>query len=585
VRILHLLPFLFACVSRQAAPTESAAPTASDPHAEIETWIAQGRALLEAGSPVEAEAVFARAAAQEGDSLRTHMWLLRSWMDQDRSDETLAALDALETSGEQGIELKYLYGMAFARRAESAVASGSWDGSVQMLFLDAVPMLRDALEADATLFGDALLPLARCAWYVEELPTARSAADQAVARRPESAPAWVVRGRIALSQFVVAENQNAGSSEAEALWTDTTHSLRRALQLYGAPEGPGAAAGELAGAATELAHALLWRQRFAEATEAFSTAIAWAPEAVDYAAMQRLLAPAKPAQGEAAVGFAAALETGVARFAARPAAAYERAATPLWWLGWERFTAADWSASEEAFLACMKLEPSITNAWFYVGLARQYRKDHDGAIAALHSGWEADPTTMTATAQSAGGSLRAFEALIGWCASQEPARNLEAAFLAELLAQAFPADPRHWNNLGLFLRDEGERLEIAAHLAHEAPPDPALLSDLYERSFTAYQRALALTPDDPQVLNDTALMLQYHLLRDLDQVEAMYRRSIALSEERLASPDISAEDRARFEQTKSDASGNLRRLLEPEAEEVRATRAQASVFAAAEQQP
>jgi tetratricopeptide (TPR) repeat protein len=170
---------------------------------------------------------------------------------------------------------------------------------------------------------------------------------------------------------------------------------------------------------------------------------------------------------------------------------------------------------------------------------------------------------MVATLAAARGSLRGFEGLIGWCATLERPRNLDAAYLAELLTAAFPDEPRHWNNLGLFLRDEGELLEITAHREKATPPDPALLADLYERSFAAYERALALTPDDPQVLNDTALMLQYHLGRDPEQVAAMYRRSIELSELRLAAPDLSPDDRARFEQTRSDATGNLRMLLAP----------------------
>ena len=127
---------------------------------------------------------------------------------------------------------------------------------------------------------------------------------------------------------------------------------------------------------------------------------------------------------------------------------------------------------------------------------------------------------------------------------------------------AFPDEPRHWNNLGLFLRDEGERLELAAHAKKEPPPDAALLADLYERSYAAYQRALTLTPDDPQLLNDTALMLQYHLGRDRGEIEAMYRRSIALSEQRLADPALSPEDRERFETTLRDAKANLKLLLE-----------------------
>ena len=530
--------------------------------AELLTLIRQGRDLLEAGKAAEAEALFLQAAAQDGDSLTTRLWVLRSWMEQGRSDETLQALDALTDTGHRGVEMQYLYGMAFARRAEGLLASGTIDSSVPMLFSDAVALLREALEADRIRFADAALPLADSAWQSQDLETARWSVDQAVGMSPESAEAWQVRGRVCLSQFVAAEAEEKGGSRAETLWDDATGSFQRALDLLATPTS---ASDELrlADAATALARALLWREHRVEATEAFATAMTWAPETVDYVEAQRLLGSSGPAT-DSSVGFRAALESARSRFEARTGTERAREATLLWWLGWARFQVADWSASEEAFLACMSASPAITNAWFYVGLARQYRKDSEGALAAMHAGWDADPATMVSTAAAAQGSLRTFEGLLEWCASREPARNLDAAFLAELLTRAYPEEPRHWNNLGLFLRDEGERLEIAAHQDGGPAPDAALLSDLYERSYAAYEHALALTPDDPQVINDTALMLQYHLERDADSAEAMYRRSIALSNERLAAPDLSADDRARFEQTLSDATGNLERLLEPE---------------------
>ena len=60
-----------------------------------------------------------------------------------------------------------------------------------------------------------------------------------------------------------------------------------------------------------------------------------------------------------------------------------------------------------------------------------------------------------------------------------------------------PNNANHWNNYGLMCRDTGE----------------------YEEGFRAYKRAMELVPDDPRLVNDTALMLQYHLLRDLDLAE------------------------------------------------------------------
>ena len=571
MRILVLLVLLFSGPGTGACSNASSAD-----EARIQTLLTQGRALLDTGRPIEAEAQFALAAEQDGDSLRTRMWVLRAWMDQGRSDETLAAIDALDRAGTKGLEMSYLYGMAFARRGEGAVASGTLDGSVEMVFQDAVKLLQEVVAAQGERYPDAYLPLARSAWYTRDLETARAAADEAVSLAPEASEAWLARGRIVLSQYVAAESESAASARADELWGMATGSFRRAIELLGSPNTEFAAR-SLAGASTDLAHALLWRQKTAEATEAFANAIAWAPEVPDYAEMQRLLGGAAAhGDDEAPVGFRAALESGRARLEERRAAAGgtgdpdPRAGTLLWWLGWARFVDADWTGSEEAFAACLARAPEITNSWFYVGLARQYRKDSEGALAAMHAGWDAHAETMVSTARGAGGSLRAFEGLIGWCMSQTPARNLDAAFLSELLTRALPGEARHWNNLGLFLRDEGERLEIEAHRRKEPRPD-ATLSDLYERSYAAYQRAHELAPDDPQLMNDTALMLQYHLRRDLERAEAMYRRSLELCEQRLAAMDLSADERALFEQTKSDASGNLAFLLAPEEDDLAAT--------------
>lgn len=554
--VLLTAPSLFApsSVPAQSARLRPLAPQG----AEILAGIDQGRARLDAGEPVEAEALLARAAERDGGRLRTRMWVLRAWMDLGRSDEVLAELDALDHAGVHGIEMSYLYGMAFAVRAQAAVESGQTDAGTGMLLADAVPLLRLALEADAPRFVDAALVLARAAWQTQDLDLARWAADLGVARRPDWRAAWLQRGRVALSQFVVAEGEEAGSVVAESLWQGATDSFRRALELCEAA-GDAVRAAE---SATGLAHALLWRERAVEATAAFATAIAWAPESHDFAGTQRLLSGAERGDGEGPLGFRAAVEEGRARFEARVATEDARLASLDWWLGLARFLEADWRGAEAAFQACLARSPGIVNAWCYVALARAYEKDSEGALAAMRSGCEGDGPTMVAALSAAGGGVRAFEGLIGWCATQEPARNLDAAFLADLLTQAFPDEPRHWNNLGLFLRDEGERLEISAHRRKEPRPDEAMLADLYERSFVAYQRALALTPDDPQVLNDTALMLQYHLERDRDQVEAMYRRSIALSEERLADPGLSPGDRERFETTLRDATGNLKLLLE-----------------------
>jgi tetratricopeptide (TPR) repeat protein len=561
------------------AAARAASPAASP--AEIEAWIEKGRVALDAGRLEEAEALFARAVAAD-DSLATQRWLLRTWMDQGRSDETLDALDALGRAGQKGPELDYLYGMAFARRAETLLREGVTDNSVQMNFLDATELLGRTLDGLDDTHADGYPTLARAAWYAQDLEAARAAADRAVEHFPGDARAWVERGKIVMSQFVV--QQKAGEEGAEANWAEAVRSLQRGIELYGSPTEPESIA-TLTDAATELGHAQMWKRDLPAATQAYAAAMSWNPEGFDYGQVLGLLrdAPADP-EGRP-VGFRAALEG--AESACRERAG-QAPATLLWWLGWARFVEADWEGSELAFTAALAQRPDFVNAWFYVGLARQYRKNQEGALAAMHTGWDADPAAMVTAISGAGGSLRAFESLIGWCDENE--KPLEAAFLSEMLSQTFPREARYWNNLGLFLRDEGERLEFKAYTDKLPAPPPEVLDDLYTRAYRAYRKALELNPDDPQLINDTAVMLDFHLDIDQDQVEPMYRQAIARAEALLAEEGLEAFDRERFETTLKDATENLDYWLHPgkreaEAEKRRAEReakkAQAEAEAAA----
>jgi len=149
--------------------------------------------------------------------------------------------------------------------------------------------------------------------------------------------------------------------------------------------------------------------------------------------------------------------------------------------------------------------------------------------------------------------------LVGWCADGdqgERARNLDAAFVSEIMCAVAPKESTFWNNLGLFLRDEGERLQ------RRGSPDPVVLRDLFERAYAAYGQALELEPTNPNYLNDTALMLHYHLDRDLEQARAWYEESYRQSEIWLAREDLTPEMRDIVLIAKRDSKNNLALLAE-----------------------
>jgi hypothetical protein len=69
-----------------------------------------------------------------------------------------------------------------------------------------------------------------------------------------------------------------------------------------------------------------------------------------------------------------------------------------------------------------------------------------------------------------------------------------------------------WNNLAFFARESRD----------------------YEASYAAYERCIALAPDSPRYLNDTALILLYYLQRDLDRAAELFSRAVELGEAQYA---------------------------------------------------
>lgn len=65
-----------------------------------------------------------------------------------------------------------------------------------------------------------------------------------------------------------------------------------------------------------------------------------------------------------------------------------------------------------------------------------------------------------------------------------------------------------WNNLGFFAREAAK----------------------YEESYAAYAKCIELAPDNVRYVNDTALILLYHLHRDLDEAERLLVRAVALGD-------------------------------------------------------
>ena len=116
------------------------------------------------------------------------------------------------------------------------------------------------------------------------------------------------------------------------------------------------------------------------------------------------------------------------------------------------------------------------------------------------------------------------------------ANDLVAArTVARTVAHALHNSADDWNNYAFFCRETGE----------------------YEEAYAAYLRAIELNPNDPNLQNDTALILQYHLGRDIEYAKELYEGAIrdgnAVLEDKNA--DSIAKENART--AVRDATSNL----------------------------
>lgn len=526
---------LVAHAAQEPAPVES-----------VDALVARARELVEERRAEEAWPLFERAFEQSGGTFEARVWLLRGRIARGHLGLAFDEIDALAAAGERGPALDYLYGMALHARAKQHIEDQVEGGLIELNFGDAQRFLAAATAAEPERFGDAHLALAESAWFRQDNATARASAERALARRPKGFDEAFLLGRIAFSQYVVDKAEPERAAAADAHWQAALDAFARAVENAGRPTDA-LRWNELAQAHLQSAHALVWKDRRAEAAASFARALAADPSVVNCRELWTHLAPDQVLD---------CLKAGAAGFTELHGAESDQDATLLWWLGWAHFARGEHAEAEAAFLRAIQKFPAFADARWYIGLARYHRQDFDGAIAAMAAGFDRGADQVAGAARTdARANLAILDFLVARCQAAEPPKHLEAAALSELQLALEPTTARHASNVGLFLYLAGRALDATTDEAARLRR-----TELFERAFAAYERALELAPDDPGTLNDSGVVLQYGLERDLPLARARYERALERAALELARTDLARPERARLEQVVRDARANLAEL-------------------------
>ena len=515
-----------------------------------ESLVQQGRALLSHNKASEALPLFERADELAKGALSTHVWVLRCQLQLGRINDTLDAIDKLAKT-EKGSELDYLYGMGFWFMAKDRLAQNAGGAIIGMNFGDAVTFLKKATAADEKRYFDAWLPLAESAWYAQDLPTARAAAEKACAAEPTDAPAFSMLGQIAFSQYIAAREDEKQKEAADAHLAAARTAFEKIETLLAASQETADRVAR-AQAQKQLGDIASWAKDKQAAGAAYGRALGLDPNA---APLDKLYAQiAGSFDKDYAEVFLNTMETAEKTFVETWGAENVGDATLLWWLGWARMDQKQFEAAETAFAGAVKKWPQFYNSWFFIGVCRFSHQDFKGAIEAIARHCKENRDDLVATVQqNPARYLAILDHLVGKCAEGQQLET--AAQFSEVQGLASGKVSRYWNNAGLFWRDAGDGLKRGAN-----PDDLKLSVQYYESALKDYERALALEPDHPNYLNDTAVMLHYCLDREPERAKALYQKAAERAQALLDRKDISKEDRELYKVALRDSKNNLAKL-------------------------
>ncbi|PIE23131.1 MAG: hypothetical protein CSA62_08825 [Planctomycetota bacterium] len=210
-----------------------------------------------------------------------------------------------------------------------------------------------------------------------------------------------------------------------------------------------------------------------------------------------------------------------------------------WYRGIAAFHAEDWQGTRESMARCYALESSFVSSLYYNAVANYESQRPQEALALALALSQRGKKQFIGELRRAGADqtrqLKLFRVLALLAKNKG---DLHGSRELNHCIASVADDADSWNNHAFLCRETGR----------------------HEEAWTSYKRALAKAPKDPQLLNDAAVILQYHLKRDQGLARKMYQEAIRIAEQILLEKKLSPALLARAAQSRKDARGNLKKL-------------------------
>jgi len=234
-------------------------------------------------------------------------------------------------------------------------------------------------------------------------------------------------------------------------------------------------------------------------------------------------------------------------------------ATMAWYMGYAEYCAPvetrSWDEVRKHFEHALELQPTMHNAQYFLAEGAFYEgariqalgEDTRAANAFRYSAkrWanyletsgEIHRGTVYAAADQGATAIDQLKWIAGKAVGYGDFDS--GISISKWITTAAPNDVEAWNNLAFLYRDSGQA----------------------EKSLAAYAKAAELAPEDPQVLNDWAVIYHYYLKTEDAKARKLYEDAITLAEEILANEvGLSEADQQRIQVGLRDARNNLRKL-------------------------